>query len=348
MYSEGQRSARRAGLHYVDDSHPGITRQRCGRGFRYVDANGRVIRDVAELKRINSLAVPPAWDAVWISSDPLAHIQATARDARGRKQYRYHPLWQALRSDNKFARMLAFADVLPALRTRIAHDLAIPTLTREKVIAGILKLMEVTRIRIGNETYARSNRSYGLTTLRCRHVDIDGVKIELRFRGKSGQYHRIALRDARLTRLLESCRELPGAMLFQFVDDVGMRHTVDSNSVNAYIHQVCGQRFSAKDFRTWAGTHLAVSALAEVDTSLSMPRQIQCAMVQVAEQLGNTAAVCKRSYVHPAVIDAHTQGWLLEAISRLDEGSQSRGLHKSECAMLAVLRGHRARQFLLP
>ncbi|WP_308417317.1 DNA topoisomerase IB [Chitinimonas koreensis] len=336
---DGRRSARRAGLHYVGDDGPGIVRRRCGRGFRYLGPDGRCLRDPATLRRIRALAIPPAWREVWINADPLGHIQATARDARSRKQYRYHPRWQEWRSARKYDRLLAFADALGALRARVAADLARPGLARRTVLAGVVRLLDASCVRIGNSAYARDNGSYGLTTLQRHHVAVEGERIVLSFRGKSGRRHRIEVRDARLAALIGRCRKLPGATLFKYLDVHGRRRTVDAAAVNAYLREACGGDFSAKDFRTWAGTRAAVAALARADLERAAGAQLKQALEQVAAQLGNTVAVCRRCYVHPAVFAAHGGGWLAAAAAHpVERAGRMRGLRVDERAMVAVLR----------
>src|SRR5436190_1573116 len=258
---EPQEAARAAGLRYVSDALPGIRRKQAGRGFTYVGPDGDRISDRASLARIKSLAVPPAWTDVWICPDPRGHIQATGRDARGRKQYRYHARWRAVRDETKYDRMIAFGEALPRIRRRTEMDLRRPGLPREKVLAAVVRLLEVTRIRVGNEEYARTNRSYGLTTLLDRHVTVAGPTLRFSFRGKSGVRHQVDLTDRRLAAIVKRCRDLPGQELFQYVDDDGRQHTIDSADVNDYLRQLSGADFTAKDFRTWAGTVLAARAL---------------------------------------------------------------------------------------
>ena len=304
-------SARVAGLRYVDDDRPGIRRRRAGRGFIYLDADGRRVRDAETLARIKRLAIPPAWRDVWICPHAHGHLQASGRDARGRKQYRYHARWRAVRDETKYARMLAFAAALPAVRRRVDEDLKRPGLPREKVLAAVVRLLETTLIRVGNEEYARANRSFGLTTMRARHVDIDGATLTFEFRGKGGRQHRVDINDRRLARIVGRCQELPGQELFQYLDADGERRTVDSGDVNAYLREVIGEDFTAKDFRTWAGTVLAALALAEVerfDSQAQARRHVVRAVEQVAQSLGNTPAICRKSYIHPAVIETYLEG----------------------------------------
>jgi DNA topoisomerase-1 len=300
-------SAKSARLRYVSDDAPGIRRTRRGDDFAYVSASGEPIDDLATLARIRSLAIPPAWEDVWICPLANGHIQATGRDAKGRKQYRYHPRWHEVRDETKYSRMIAFATALPKIRGAIEAHLALPGLPREKVLATIVRLLEVTCIRVGNEEYARKNRSYGLTTLRNRHVDVSGSSVRFRFRGKSGKSHAIRVKDRRLARIVARCSELPGHELFQYVDDEEVTRTVESSDVNAYIKEISGSDFTAKDFRTWVGTVSAVRALRELAPAASASdanKQLVAAVKLVAERLGNTAAVCRKAYIHPAVLDA--------------------------------------------
>jgi DNA topoisomerase I len=303
-------SAKVAGLRYVTDATPGITRQRSGAGFRYRGADGAALRDKAMIARIRALAVPPAWERVWICPRADGHLQATGRDARGRKQYRYHPRWREVRDETKYGRMPAFAKVLPRIRRRVRLDLALEGLPRDKVLAAVVRLLETTRMRVGNEEYARANDSFGLTTLRARQVRIRGSTMRFRFRGKSGVWHDVTLNDRRLAGLVRRMRDLPGFELFQYVDEQGETRAVDSADVNEYLKAIAGAEFTSKDFRTWAGTVLAARALhAAGKNGLSK------AIEQVAQQLGNTSAVCRKCYIHPAVIDAYQDGTLPQAMT---------------------------------
>jgi DNA topoisomerase I len=354
-------SARLAGLRYVTDGKPGIRRRRRGKGFSYLDPAGQPLRDPRERRRIEALAVPPAWTEVWICPLANGHLQATGRDARGRKQYRYHPDWRAVRDETKFGRMVAFGEALPRLRTRLDADLALPGLPREKVLAAVVKLLETTLIRVGNEEYARENDSFGLTTMRSRHVDIAGATLRFRFRGKSGKEHEVAISNRRLARVVRACRELPGHELFQYVDESRERQAVDSADVNEYLRDVTGEDFTAKDFRTWGGTVLALAALRatgairpaaregdagedceEGAAGSSAPganrereakRAIVEAVKRVADQLGNRPAVCRKYYVHPEVIAAFLDGRLERRLP--PPGS----LPELEALTLALLRG---------
>ena len=336
-------AARAAGLRYVSDAMPGITRRRAGKAFSYRRPDGQLIRDRAELVRIRRLAIPPAWTRVWICRHANGHLQATGRDARGRKQYRYHPEWRAVRDAAKFDRMLAFGQALPRIRARIAEDQACRGLPRAKVLATVVRLLEVTLIRVGNQEYARDNGSYGLTTLRDRHVEFDGARVIFEYRGKGGKLHRISLRDRRLARIVRSCQELPGQHLFQYLDEDGERQPVDSADVNEYLQEITGEPFTAKDFRTWAGTVLASLALGEFesfDSQAAAKRNVTRAIEQVAAQLGNTVAVCRKSYIHPEVIEAYLDGTLLELLQgRIEHALRNDlpGLRGEEAAVLAFL-----------
>jgi DNA topoisomerase I len=303
--------ARQAGLRYSSDGDTGIRRVRRGRGFSYVGPDGKAIRDPETLARIRALAVPPAWTDVWISRYPNGHIQATGRDARGRKQHRYHARWRETRDESKFDRMIEFSAALSAIRERTDTDLARPGLPREKVLAAVVRLLELTLIRVGNDEYARLNRSFGLTTLRDRHARIEGTKIQFRFRGKSGQQHEVGLRDRRLASVVRRCQELPGQELFQYVDADGEVGDVASDDVNEYLREISGGDFTAKDFRTWAGTVLAYRALRALEPASSATdakRKVVAAMRETAGHLGNTPAVARNSYVHPAVVEAYMDG----------------------------------------
>ncbi|HEY0442670.1 MAG TPA: hypothetical protein VGC90_00455 [Candidatus Limnocylindrales bacterium] len=303
--------ARQAGLRYSSDADKGITRRRRGRGFSYEDVDGRPIGDPDVLARIRALAIPPAWTNVWICRWPNGHIQATGRDARGRKQHRYHARWREARDESKFGRMIEFAGALAAIRERADADLARPGLPREKVLATVVRLLELTLIRVGNDEYARLNRSFGLTTLRDRHAKIEGTQIRFRFRGKSGLQHEVGVRDRRLARVVRRCQELPGQELFQYVDDDGEIRDVASDDVNDYLREISGGNFTAKDFRTWAGTVLAFRALRALEPAASLTdakRKVVAAMRETAGRLGNTPAVARQSYVHPAVVEAYMDG----------------------------------------
>ncbi|MGH2783768.1 MAG: DNA topoisomerase IB [Actinomycetota bacterium] len=306
-------AARDAGLVYVVDDDQGIARRKAGRGFTYLGPDGATITDRKELRRIKALAIPPAWTAVWICSSPRGHIQATGRDARGRKQYRYHPSWRETRDRTKYDRMVPFGEALPRIRKRIREDLSRPGLPREKVLATIVRLIDLTSMRVGNARYAKQNRSFGLTTMQDRHADVAGSTITFEFRGKSGKTHTVDVRDPRLARIVKRSQEIPGQRLFQYVDEDGEHRPVNSEDVNAYIRDCSGEDFTAKDFRTWAGTVLAMSALRGVELAGSQREAkstVVAAIETVAAALGNTVAVCRACYVHPAIVDAYMDGSL--------------------------------------
>ena len=323
-------------LHYVDDSQPGIRRRRLRGKFVYFEPNGERIRDEEELRRINKLAIPPAYRDVWICPDAQGHLQATGRDARGRKQYRYHTRWREIRDSDKYERMLEFGEALPKLRRDLEKHLARPGMAREKVMALVVMLLESTLIRIGNSRYARDNRSYGLTTLRTRHVDVKGTSIRFHFRGKSGVEHEVTLRDRRLARLIRSCMELPGQQLFQYLDEDGQRRAVSSNDVNLYLREMTGRDFTAKDYRTWAGSALALERLRKLDASTEAvaKQNLVETVKQVASQLGNTPAVCRQCYIHPAILQAFSAG----ALADLRAARKRKWLSAEEVALLAFLR----------
>ena len=305
--------ARASGLRYSTDARPGFSRRRAGKGFTYRDTDGRPIRDREVLERIRKIVIPPAWTDVWICPWPNGHLQATGRDARGRKQYRYHPRWREHRGIENFARMIAFAKVLPRIRRSAERDLAKRGMPREKILGAVVRLLELTLIRVGNDEYARLNRSFGLTTMRDRHATVAGTRVKFRFRGKGGQTHEVGLRDRRLATVIRRCQELPGQELFQYVDEDGEVRNVDSDDVNDYLREVSGGDFTAKDFRTWAGTLLAYRALRALqpeDHGPAARRNVVQAMRLTADKLGNTPAVARGSYVHPAVLEAYLDGSL--------------------------------------
>jgi DNA topoisomerase-1 len=304
------------GLRHARDDRPGFTRRRSGRGFSYRDVDGRPIRDRETIERIRKIVIPPAWTDVWICPAPNGHLQATGRDARGRKQYRYHARYRSRRDSAKFERLIAFAKALPAIRKQVEHDLALPGLPREKVVAAVVRLLELTLIRVGNDEYARLNRSFGLTTLRNRHAAVEGTAITFRFRGKSGQQHEVGLRDRRLAGVVRRCRDLPGQELFQYVGEDGVPHDIASDDVNAYLAAIA-PGITAKDFRTWAGTVLAYRALRAIGkgtTDREKQRNIAAAIRETADNLGNTPAVARQAYVHPAVVDAYLDGRIRTAL----------------------------------
>jgi DNA topoisomerase I len=336
-------SAQSAGLRYVSDTTPGIARKRAGKGFSYVGPDGSRISDKKEIARIRSLAIPPAYTDVWICPHPNGHIQATGRDARGRKQYRYHPRWREIRDETKFGRMLEFSQVLPVIRERVERDLSRPGLSREKVLATVVRLLECTGIRVGNDEYARANRSFGLTTLRSHHVEISGSTLRFQFRGKSGKIHDVALTDRRLARIVTHCQAIPGETLFQYVDADNVRQTVDSGDVNQYLREITSQEFTAKDFRTWAGTIQAVGALQALgpsETEREAKSAILRAIDQVAKRLNNTRAVCRKYYVHPAVFETYQAGTMLEALGNGNgtAAAAAAALSAEEQAVVRLLR----------
>ena len=333
-------AAQDAGLIYTSDSEPGIRRVRRGRGFVYRDAEGRSVREAAALDRIKSLAVPPAWKDVWICARPRGHLQATGRDKRGRKQFRYHARWRETRDADKYARLVGFAAALPRIRARIARDLRLPGLPREKVIATIVKLLDTTFARVGNEEYARDDGSFGLTTLRDRHVTVRGATVRFLFRGKSGREHELGVTDRRVANVIRRCEELPGQMLFQYIDKNGERGLVTSDDVNTYLRETAGEDFTAKDFRTWAGTLLAACALRDAavfGSETEAKRNVLTAIDEVARKLGHTRAVCRRAYVHPAVIDTYLEGSLESALDTEHTARKGR-LRADEVALLAFLK----------
>jgi len=348
-----EESAQAAGLRYVSDTQPGIRRQRAGRGFCHRGIDGRPIRDPAVLRRIKTLAIPPAWTDVWICPRPDGHMQATGRDARRRKQYRYHPRWRAIRDATKYDRMIAFGEALPQLRVRLEQDMACPGLPREKVLAAVVRLLETTLIRIGNLEYAHANNSFGLTTLRNRHVKIAGATLQFHFRGKSGQYHTVRLHDRRLAAIVKRCQDLPGYELFQYIDVAGERQTVDSADVNDYLRHLTGQDFTAKDVRTWAGTVLAACALRECGPCTSQTeakKNIIQAIDAVARRLGNTRAVCRACYVHPTVLDAYLDCSLCALPLPRDTSNistEAPGLQPEEAMVLTLLKQRSSQQGLL-
>lgn len=317
-------SAREAGLRYVNDDAPGITRRIAGKRVTYLDANGRAVRDTETLARIKRLAIPPAWTDVWICPTAHGHLQATGRDARGRKQYRYHADWSAVRDGAKFERTIAFGRALPRIRRQVEKDLKAPHLTRRKVLAAMVRLLETTLVRIGNEEYAKQNRSYGLTTLRDRHVRIRGGNLRFEFRGKSGKDHEIDLHDPRLAEIVKRTQELPGQELFQYLDEDGQQVKVGSADVNEYLREIAGEEFSAKDFRTWAGTVLAAVALREFEafqTKAQAKKNLVEAISRVASRLGNTPAVCRKCYIHPVVLESYLDGVTLERVQAKAESA---------------------------
>ncbi|HWW31603.1 MAG TPA: hypothetical protein VNY80_16420 [Steroidobacteraceae bacterium] len=339
--AEAAQMAVEAGLVYVSDTEPGIRRLRAGKGFRYITPENRRLAAQDDLKRIASLAIPPAYRDVWISMKPRGHLQATGRDARGRKQYRYHTAWRELRDSAKFSRMVSFGERLPKLRRKLQRDLALPGLPREKVLAVVVSLLDATRVRVGNTEYARDNKSFGLTTLRNRHVSFirDGRAV-LNFRGKGGVQHEILIDDKRIAKIVRRCQEIPGQHLFQFINDDGQRCPIDSGQVNDYLREAMGNDFTAKDFRTWGATLHAITLLActplpESRSEYAFKKCIAAVVKQVAAQLRNTPAVCRKSYINPAIFDSWRLGHIQE---KIDGKLTAASARKAETLVLAFLR----------
>ena len=335
-------SAKAAGLRYAVDTKPGIRRVRNGSGFKYVTPRGRPVHDEADLRRIRSLVIPPAWTDVWIATDPRGHLQATGRDARGRKQYRYHPAWREVRDETKYHRMIGFAKALTAIRRHTDKDLRSAELTREKVLATVVKLLEKTLIRVGNEEYAKDNQSFGLTTMRDGHVEVKGKLLKFEFKGKSGVRHEVALTDRKLAAVVKECREMTGYELFQYRNENGKRQSIGSADVNAYLKAITGEDYTSKDFRTWAGTVLAAKLLRDfeqVDSDAQRKQNIVRAVESVAKQLGNTKAVCRKCYIHPAVFDAYIDGSMMDTVAQRARRAAKRmdKLTEGEAAVLGLL-----------
>ncbi len=332
-------AARAAALRHVNDGRTGITRKRSGKGFRYLDGEGRGVRDPATLARIRSLVIPPAWTEVWICPIPNGHVQATGRDARGRKQYRYHPDWHRVRDETKYERMTVFGATLPKLRAAVDAHLDLRGMPRDKLLAVVVRLLETTFIRVGNEEYARTNGSFGLTTLLDHHVDIAGARLTFGFRGKSGKLHEVVVSDRRLARLVQHCRDLPGQDLFQYIDDDGSPQPITSADVNDYVRRVSGEDFTAKDFRTWAGTLLAARRLAtaRVENGAGAAPTLVESVREVAAQLGNTPAVCRKCYIHPKVLEAFDNPDLQARWVAAQAGRRPRALAPEEAALLRFL-----------
>ncbi len=343
---DGKKTARTARLTYVSDEAPGIRRRRAGSGFVYLNRVGHRVSSPTTLARIRSLAVPPAWTNVWICPTPVGHLQATGRDARGRKQYRYHDEWRALRDRMKYDHVLRLAEHLPAIRARVDRDLRRRGLSRDTVIAAVVRLLDRSLIRVGNDEYVRENGSFGLTTLRERHVAIRGDTIRFRFRGKSGAHHTVEVADAVVARLLRKCLALPGAALFRYVDEAGEPRTVDSDAVNDYLRRITGEDFTAKDFRTWHGTVLAAWALKDVgpfETKAQSRKRVAAAVDEVAARLGNTPAVCRACYIHPELIAAYLDG-SLATLRRGPRNGNGSGLTREEAGVLRFLQRRRTRR----
>src|SRR6266478_612866 len=350
IVSDPIEAAEEAGLRYVSDGQPGYTRKAKGDDFNYFDTEGKLIRDEQRLLRIKRLAVPPAYTGVWICPSPNGHIQATGRDARGRKQYRYHERWREVREENKYDRMVAFGLELPKIRRRVNKDLALPGLPRNKALATVVQLLERTFIRVGNEAYARENKSFGLTTMQDRHVDVKGSQLRFRFRGKRGIKHQIDLTDRRIAKIVSKFQDLPGQELFQYVDDDGEVRDITSQDVNDYLREVTGQDFTAKDFRTWAGTVLAAMALSVRDpfeTKKQARANIKDAIRAVSKLLGNTPAICRKCYVHPAILEAYLDGNSIEGLKQKAEEAVTQNrydLRSSETTVLKFLQARLARK----
>jgi DNA topoisomerase I len=331
-------AALRAGLHHVSDDEPGFSRLRRGSSFSYRDAKGRQVRDPRTIDRIRGLVIPPAWTDVWICARPDGHLQATGRDARGRKQHRYHPKWTSARNGSKYDTMIDFAAALPAIRKRVRADLRNPVLTRDHLLATVVTLLEKTLIRIGNEEYARANHSFGLTTLRDDHVQIKGRSLTFHFRAKSGIMQTIEIEDAPLARIVKQCRALPGKTLFQYLDEDGERQCIDSAAVNKYLREITGRSFTAKNFRTWAATVRAAIAMCDLPRATSeaaFKRQVVAAIDRVASDLGNTRAVCRKCYIHPGVLEAYRSGI---TIGGAKAGLRREHFSAEEAAVLALLK----------
>ncbi len=337
-------SAKAAGLIYVCADQPGIKRLRAGQGFRYVTADGKTVTDKITLGRIKRLAIPPAWTDVWICSRDNGHLQALGRDARGRKQYRYHPHWREVRDENKYNRMLDFAKALPRIRSRIERDLKKPGLPREKVLATVIKILETGLIRVGNDEYARENKSYGLTTMQDRHAAVKGSTVHFQFRGKSGKYHKIEIQDRRLAKIVAGCQAIPGQELFQYLEDDGKARDVTSTDVNEYLREITESDFTAKDFRTWGGTVLAAMALSEFekfDTKAQAKKNLVRAIEAVAQRLGNTPAICRKCYIHPLILNSYLDGTMIDTFEKRAEeqlASRKGGLKAEEVTVLQFLR----------
>lgn len=336
--------AEEAGLIYVNDEKRGFTRSLKGEHFQFFDTKGNLIEDPKEIKRIRALAIPPAYKDVWICPKPNGHIQATGRDAKGRKQYRYHAKWREVSDETKYNKMIAFGQALPNIRKKINQDLAEKGLSKAKILATIVHLLEVTLIRVGNEEYVKENKSFGLTTFRNRHVDVNGTKITFKFRGKSGQSHTISINDKRVAKIVKNCKDLPGQELFEYLDENGNPTTISSTDVNEYLKNITNEPFTAKDFRTWAGTVLAVFALQEFqqfDSEVQAKKNIVQAIEKVAKKLGNTPSVCRKSYVHPEVFNAYLDGTLIKVIKQRAEHELVENLSEltaEEAAVLAFLK----------
>ena len=345
---QGRRHAAEAGLRFVSDRAPGIRRRKAGEGFTYLKPDGPRVREKPDLARINALVIPPAWTDVWICTNPLGHLQATGRDARGRKQYRYHDRWREVRDADKFDHMTAFGRALPRIRRRVARDMRGPGLPRERVLATIVRLLDQTLIRVGNEEYARDNKTFGLTTLRNRHVAVRGAGVRFHFKGKSGKVHVVGVQNRRVASVLRRLQDLPGQEVFQYVDQDGQPRGIDSDDVNQYLRAIAGEDFTAKDFRTWNGTVLAAEALQEmrqVGSDSEARGNVLRAIENVAARLGNTVAVCRKCYVHPAVPQAYLDGSLARMLKQRADAEVTRidRLGSTEAAVLVLLRSRLGR-----
>jgi DNA topoisomerase-1 len=338
-----QDAAEGAGLVYVHDDEPGITRRRAGKGWSFRKPDGSAVKDLAEIARIRKLAIPPAYTDVWICPDPRGHIQATGRDAKGRKQYRYHQAFREVRDGAKYEHVTAFAEALPIIRATVKQHMALQGLVRNKVLATVVYLLETTLIRVGNEDYAKQNESYGLTTLRGPHVDVHGADLRFEFKGKSNKVWKLKLHDRRVAKIVKACHDLPGQQLFQYVDHEGQRHGVTSHDVNDYLREITGRDITAKDFRTWAGTVLAALALSEfgaIDTEAKAKKNVRAAIERVSARLGNTATICRKCYVHPTIVNSYMSGELLLEIKQEVDTELRENLPQlkpEEAAVLALL-----------
>jgi DNA topoisomerase-1 len=343
--ADSAEAAEEAGLQYVNDDRAGYSRRAKGKDFEYLDTEGKTIRDDQRLLRLKRLAIPPAWTEVWICPSPNGHIQATGRDARRRKQYRYHERWREVRDENKFSRLADFAKALPKIRRRVAQDLKLPGLSRQKVLATVVRLLERTFIRIGNEEYARDNKSFGLTTMKNRHVKVKGTQLRFRFRGKSGRQHEVEVTDPGIAKIVSKCQDLPGQDLFQYVSDEGEVKDVTSQDVNDYLREITGEDFTAKDFRTWAGTVLAAVALNKqgpFETKKEAKANIKTAICAVAELLGNTPAICRKCYVHPAIVEAYLNRTRIAGLNGDTKSLEPPNLRGAERAVLKFLHARKS------
>src|SRR5881398_4070983 len=340
VVADSVEAAEEAGLQYVNDDRPGYSRRAKGKDFEYLDTEGKTIRDEQRLLRIKRLAIPPAWTEVWICPPPNGHIQATGRDARRRKQYRYHDRWREMRDANKYERLASFGKALPKIEQRLRKDLALPGLSREKVLATVVQLLEQSLIRIGNEEYARENKSFGLTTMLDRHVDVKGSKLRFRFRGKSGRQHEVDVTDRRIARIVSQLQDLPGQNLFQYLDEEGNVRDITSQDVNEYLRAITGEDFTAKDFRTWTGTVLAAVALGKLgafETKKQAKANVKNAIGAVAKILGNTPAVCRECYIHPSVVEAYFNGNFINSFKAKTEEEVEKEIDLAS-AQVAVLK----------